>query len=122
MKRISKLLLLVLTTSIVASCITVPEQQSQVASNNKVILIVNADIVTMNPDQPSADAMAISGDRIVAIGSEAEVRAEVRAYDKFYDLQGLTVTPGFIETPCGSIISAATCRPSSPPATRPGPS
>jgi predicted amidohydrolase YtcJ len=62
------------------------------------VLMVNADIVTMNPDKPSVDAMAISGDRIVAIGTEAEVRAAIDGYEKFYNLEGRTVVPGFIET------------------------
>ncbi len=61
-------------------------------------LVVNADIITMNTDQPSAEAMAVSGDRIVAIGTEAEVRAAIGAYAKFYNLGGRTVVPGFIET------------------------
>ena len=67
-------------------------------SGEDVVLIVNADIVTMNPGQPSADAMAVSGDRIVAIGTEAEVRAAVGDYTKFHNLQGRTVVPGFIES------------------------
>ncbi|MHC4701783.1 MAG: hypothetical protein ACYTFQ_14550, partial [Planctomycetota bacterium] len=64
----------------------------------ETILLVNANIVTMNPQQPSAEAMAVSGDRILAIGSEKEVRSKIGAYEKFYDLKGKTVVPGFVET------------------------
>jgi hypothetical protein len=73
-----------------------------------VVLLVNADIVTMNPSQPSAEAMAVKGDRIVAIGSEAEVRSAIGSYDRFFDLEGHTVVPGFIETHDHLIMSSNT--------------
>lgn len=68
------------------------------ASDKAITLVVNADIVTMNPKKPTADAMAVSGDRIVAIGTEAKVRKAIGNYTKFYNLEGRTIVPGFIET------------------------
>ncbi len=65
---------------------------------DELTLIVNADIVTVNDEQPSAEAMAIRGDRIIAIGSEAEVREAIPGYGRFFDLEGRTVVPGFFET------------------------
>ena len=38
-------------------------------------LIVNARAATLNPRQPNATAIAIRGERIVAVGSEAELDA-----------------------------------------------
>ena len=67
-------------------------------SEDGALLIVNADIVTMNHAMPSADAMAVRGDRIVAIGTEAEVRAAIGGYTKYYNLDGRTIVPGFIES------------------------
>ena len=61
-------------------------------------LIVNADIVTMNEDQPTAESMAIRGGRVVAIGTEHDVRQAIGQYDRFFDLSGHTVVPGFIES------------------------
>jgi predicted amidohydrolase YtcJ len=52
----------------------------------------------MNSDYPSASAMAISGNRIVAIGSESEVRAVIGEYSKYHDLNGKTIVPGFFES------------------------
>jgi predicted amidohydrolase YtcJ len=52
----------------------------------------------MNPDQPLAEAMAVERGRIVAVGSLAEVEAVVGDKCEFYDLNGATVVPGFIET------------------------
>jgi predicted amidohydrolase YtcJ len=79
------------------SCTTF-QNRSRTDSGEDVILVVNADIVTMDSDQPSADAMAVSGDRIVAIGTEAEVRAAIDGYAKYYNLKGQTIVPGFFET------------------------
>ena len=65
---------------------------------DEITLIVNADIVTVDDARPSAQAMAIRGDRIVAIGSESEVRKAIPGYQRFFDLEGRTVVPGFIES------------------------
>ena len=42
---------------------------------SEVTVLINADIVTMDTDNPSANAMAYSNGVIVAIGEESEVRA-----------------------------------------------
>jgi len=65
---------------------------------NGITLLVNADIVTMDVENPTADAMAINGDRIVAIGTEAQVRDQIGDYQRFFDLEGRTIVPGFFET------------------------
>lgn len=62
------------------------------------VLLVNGDIVTMNSDAPSAQAMAYSGDRIIAIGTQQQVEQRIDHYDKIYDLAGNTVVPGFFES------------------------
>lgn len=74
-----------------ASC-TAPD------GGDEVVLVVNADIVTVNDEQPTAEAMAFRGERIIAIGSEEEVRGVVGRYSRFFDLGGRTVVPGFFET------------------------
>lgn len=61
-------------------------------------IYINADIVTMNPQQPSATALLILGDRIVAVGREDQVRPRAGAAAEVVDLAGKTVLPGFIET------------------------
>jgi predicted amidohydrolase YtcJ len=67
-------------------------------SVESVHLIVNADIVTMSPSQPRAEAMAFDGNKIIAVGDEATVRAAAGASPELYDLGGATVVPGFIES------------------------
>lgn len=59
---------------------------------------MNADIITLNDEQPVAEALAFRGDRIIAIGSEAEVREAIPDYEQLIDLEGQTMVPGFFET------------------------
>jgi predicted amidohydrolase YtcJ len=79
------------------SCATTRHNTAAPAGTD-IVLVVNADIVTMDPEKPSAEAMAVSGDRIVAIGTESEVRAAIGEYTKFHNLEGRTIVPGFIES------------------------
>lgn len=55
-------------------------------------------IVTVEKDQPIAEALAIGGGRILAVGSEAEVIALATPETQIHDLEGATVLPGFIDS------------------------
>lgn len=59
-------------------------------------LYVNATIYTMDGENSVAEALAVRGDKIVMVGSLAEVRDRVKARQEV-DLGGLTVFPGFID-------------------------
>jgi predicted amidohydrolase YtcJ len=54
----------------------------------------NGNIVTMSSDRPAAQAVAIRGDRFVAVGSNAEVRKLAGPKTRQVDLRGRTVLPG----------------------------
>lgn len=58
------------------------------------LLLVNGRIKTMNPDQPFAEAVAIRGGKIAAVGSNAEARESAGPRVDSIDLRGRTVTPG----------------------------
>ncbi len=60
------------------------------------LAIVNARVWTGNPQRPWADAVAISGERITAVGSSAEVRKAAGAAEVI-DAGGQMVVPGFID-------------------------
>ena len=51
----------------------------------------NADVVTMNPDQPRADAFLVCGDRFAAVGSLGDVRRRSPSGAEEVDLKGRTV-------------------------------
>jgi predicted amidohydrolase YtcJ len=61
-------------------------------------VFIHADVVTMDPERPSAQAIAVSGDRFGAVGSEEEVGLWVGGETRIVDLAGKTVVPGFIES------------------------
>jgi len=58
---------------------------------------VNANVLTMERDAPTASAVAIAGDRILAVGDEAACRAFAGPGTRIADLRGKTVVPGFID-------------------------
>ncbi|MEM1323444.1 MAG: amidohydrolase [Bacteroidota bacterium] len=61
------------------------------------LLIINATVVTMDEQQPSAEAVAIKGDRILKVGSTQALQALASPECRIIDLQGQFLMPGFIE-------------------------
>lgn len=61
------------------------------------LIITNAAILTMDADRPTAEAIAVSGNRITQLGSHAEVMREAGADTRVVDAGGGTVIPGFVE-------------------------
>jgi predicted amidohydrolase YtcJ len=59
------------------------------------LIITNAKVWTVDPARPQAQAVAILGDRIVAVGSAAEVDAWRGEQTKIIDAGGKLVLPGF---------------------------
>ena len=62
------------------------------------IAIVNGIVWTAEPSHPWAEAVAMSGDRIAAVGSNAEIRALASPSTRIIDAGGGMVTPGFIDS------------------------
>ena len=62
------------------------------------IAIVNGAIWTGNSRQPRAEAIALSGERIVAVGSNSSIRAMTGSGTRVIDAAGGMVVPGFIDT------------------------
>lgn len=58
------------------------------------LVLFNGKIFTANEKNEFAEAIAVDGEKIVAVGTTKEIRARYRA-DKEIDLQGKLVTPGF---------------------------
>ena len=62
------------------------------------LVLVGGAIMTMDPQRPQASAVAVRGDRLVAVGSDADVRAWVGTGTRVIDLHGRGVTPGLTDT------------------------
>jgi predicted amidohydrolase YtcJ len=60
-------------------------------------VILNANIVTFSSKKPRAEALAIKGGRIVAVGSNAEISGYIGEETKVLDLKGKTVVPGLVD-------------------------
>ena len=58
-------------------------------------VLVNGRVYTLDPAKPWTEAIAIAGDRILAVGSNAEVRALAGAGTRTIDLGGAFALPGF---------------------------
>jgi predicted amidohydrolase YtcJ len=61
------------------------------------LVLLNAHVVTMYDKQPSAEAIAIEGDRIAWVGSTNEVKRLYPKPARTVDLHGRTVLPGIID-------------------------
>jgi predicted amidohydrolase YtcJ len=58
------------------------------------LILHNGRIYTVTPNQPRANALAIRGDRLVAVGTDADVLALRGPQTRVIDLEGHTVIPG----------------------------
>jgi predicted amidohydrolase YtcJ len=60
-------------------------------------------VFTAEPEHPYAEAVAIRGDRIVAVGNRAEVSTAVGSGAELVDLKGNFLMPGLIDSHCHAI-------------------
>jgi predicted amidohydrolase YtcJ len=61
------------------------------------LVLTNGKVITVEDTQPEAQAIAVRGDRIAAIGSNADVQRFVGPATEVIDLKGQLVIPGFVE-------------------------
>lgn len=88
-----------------------PPQASQAAlkqADAADTIYVGGDIVTVNDQQPSAEALAVKAGKIVAVGSRAEVeKAHKGAGTQVVDLGGKALLPAFLD-PHSHYVSSLT--------------
>jgi predicted amidohydrolase YtcJ len=61
------------------------------------VLYLGGPILTMDAGNRVAEALLVEGDRIAAVGSDAEVRERTGQKRRVVDLQGKALLPGFID-------------------------
>ena len=71
-----------------------------------VLILTNARVLTMDAANPRATAVALSGDRIAAVGG-AEVAALAGPATRVIDCGGRTVLPGFVESHLHLVLGGA---------------
>jgi predicted amidohydrolase YtcJ len=67
------------------------------------IVLRNATVLTMDASRPAAEAVAIAGDTITAVGPDAEVMAGIPASATVVDVGGRVLLPGFNDAHCHRI-------------------
>lgn len=61
------------------------------------LILVNGNFFTADSLHPQATALAIAGDRILAVGNDADIKKLADKNTQIIDLQGAFAMPGFIE-------------------------
>ena len=61
------------------------------------LVLVNGTVLTVDANDRVAEAVAIAGGRIVAVGSTTEIRTRAGASTEVIDLAGRAVTPGLLD-------------------------
>ena len=64
------------------------------------LVLLNANVLTMQRDRPRAEAVAIAGDRILSVGNNADIRRLSSTHTRIVDCHGLTLLPGFNDAHC----------------------
>lgn len=62
------------------------------------LVLTNGHVATVDPAHPVAEAIAIRGDRIEAVGTTREIKAYIGQKTEVVDLAGRFAMPGFIES------------------------
>ena len=66
-------------------------------TRSATLVLTNGHIVTVDSTRPEAQAIAVAGDRIIAVGTNDEIRRLITSSTQVIDLQGKLAVPGFIE-------------------------
>ncbi|MCX6325135.1 MAG: amidohydrolase family protein, partial [Bacteroidia bacterium] len=84
--------IIIITLSIIAMIYTGSCTQKEKAD----LVIVNGKVFTVNKDSPTAEAIAVKGETIIAVGSTAEITGMIKeGSTKVIDAGGRLVIPGF---------------------------
>ncbi len=62
------------------------------------LVLTNGKVVTMDESRPEAQALAMAGDTVLAVGTSDEIRAYVGSETRVVDLEGALAVPGFVES------------------------
>ena len=81
--------------------LSIPRLHAQGSADERILF--NAKVFTAEPENPYAEAVAIRGDKLVAVGTYSDVGRSVSANAERVNLQGKSLFPGFIDSHSHSI-------------------
>ena len=96
LSRKALLSLAVLLPSLSTSCLT--QSASAQPATKADLALINGTILTVDPHDSIAEALAIQAGKIIAVGSKQQILALIDAHTQILDLHGRTATPGLIDT------------------------
>ena len=70
---------------------------STAGAQTATLALIGGHVVTVDSTKPEAEAIAIAGDRILAVGTSDEIRKLVGPSTRVIDLKGRLAIPGLIE-------------------------
>jgi predicted amidohydrolase YtcJ len=76
---------------------TGPANPPQVQSSAPTLIFHNGIVLTIDKAEPTAEAIAVAGDKILAVGSNDDMLALRTDGTQVIDLQGRTLMPGFVD-------------------------
>jgi predicted amidohydrolase YtcJ len=65
--------------------------------SDSTLVLLNANVVTLNHKQPKAEAIAIQNGKIITVGSNKEVRKYTGKKTTVIDAKNKTIVPGFVD-------------------------
>ena len=93
-RTVIAVVLIACTVGLIAASARAPGRGQAPAAS---LVLTNGRIVTVSDRMPEAQAIAITGDRITALGSSAEMQRYVGPATQVIDVKGQLVIPGFVE-------------------------
>ncbi len=108
--------MLIAACLLAASCYKNPAVSTPAPTSTADRIFTGATIVTMSEAQPAAQAIAIRGEKIVAVGTDEDILRWKGPSTTVTDLRGRTILPGFIDAhghlgQLGATLGAADLRP-----------
>ena len=91
----SRVVRIVLVTLVAAVVLNGVEPEAQAPADT---ILINGAVLTVDRTDSVAQAVAITGGRIAAVGTTAQIKAMAGPKTEVIDLRGRAVTPGLIDT------------------------
>jgi predicted amidohydrolase YtcJ len=89
-----------LTSAIVAGAWACGGPPATKTTDTATVVLVGGDIVTNDPAQPRVRALALRGNRVLAAGTDEQIRALAGPETRVIELAGRSVTPGLVDGHC----------------------
>ena len=84
-----------------------PQSGQQEGTGPPTLILLNAQVLTMDPNLAGAQAVAVFGNTIAAVGSSGEIAALAGPATHKIDCAGKTLMPGFVDSHCHVLAQAA---------------